>query len=64
MRLTHYPFAEHPAGGHDQGRNDRDEKLGNTENESKGSTAACLIPHDGDVERTTAHKSKSDKEEK
>ena len=27
MRLTHYPFTEHPAGGHDQGRNDRDEKL-------------------------------------
>jgi hypothetical protein len=56
----HDPVAKHPTGGHDskqQGRADRDEKLGNTENESEGSATARLILHNGGVEGRTGRKS-------
>ena len=66
-RLARDPVAKHPTGGHDskqQGCTDRDEKLGNTKNESEGTAAGRLILHNGDVEGRTGRKTKRDEEKK
>jgi hypothetical protein len=42
---------------------DRDDKLGNTENESEGSANARLILHNGNVEGRTGCQDQSDREE-
>jgi hypothetical protein len=65
-RLAGDAVAEHPTRGHDteqQGCNNGDEELGNTEDESEGSAAARLVLYNGDVKSGTSREAKRDEKE-